>query len=783
MKKEIWHEDQPVLKGDLDRAQESISEAISERLNDTLSSGIVRDSQLFAETIPFEITVNSIPFSVDVASGIAYDLVGERVSVSDTSEIYNAAAPTTTTDNGIGGTTLTPQSTGCLSIPLTAGLVNYVFISYLLKTDVSEFSLSESTNERLFTKGDDGYKIEVVTDVGPAVSLTPNTFQPNANAIYLGAVDLTETLDMASRAFLSLREGSLVATVPTPLTTLNALGEPYAAGQTVTFAEHIDAVGTGNVTPKNPHGLSINDLTGSLSGKTSEQHEKYFHESGISSGQLSTISALYGSVVDSAGSPFIGPTYARDNFLIKKLLTSGIQNFNGDGSTLTFTLTGGLTFIPGSVNLKVYVNGELQSTPSQYSEVGNNAVLFVTAPPAAQQVSLVIDGEVVQINGTTVSSAEISQDFVIYFVDASGNFLDNGVYTAYLDATAGALRLAHNTTPTNDSYRVYGITTGTFTNLTTTALTTVTSNPNNFLLWQLTWDSTGFGLGNDNFALVEDFRVFGTVGSQSLARDSATDTVGIDHNVSVAQDLAVGGNLTVAGDLSLAAGLYGDVLGNAFKANATSSVASVSTIDFDADVLSVQGVVLTGVSVTANIASSGANGLDTGVEASSTWYALSVLTNATGSLTASLLSTSLTPTLPAGYTKYRRVGWVRNNASSDFNFTLRDGDHVYYDDSSLHTYTTPSGTTSFATDVPSTSKRFTAAVFVQSGAAVNGALLAKPTGSTTPAYGIAGAGSGAGASQDYNVQEIRASSSQQVDLAASNLSTWSIDVLGYFDPI
>lgn len=80
----------------------------------------------------------------------------------------------------------------------------------------------------------------------------------------------------------------------------------------------------------------------------------------------------------------------------------------------------------------------------------------------------------------------------------------------------------------------------------------------------------------------------------------------------------------------------------------------------------------TGVLV-ADITASGANGLDTGSEASSTWYALFVI-DGPGVPIASLFSVSATaPTLPAGYTVFRRVGWVFNNASSNLNDVRYEG--------------------------------------------------------------------------------------------------------------
>jgi len=77
----------------------------------------------------------------------------------------------------------------------------------------------------------------------------------------------------------------------------------------------------------------------------------------------------------------------------------------------------------------------------------------------------------------------------------------------------------------------------------------------------------------------------------------------------------------------------------------------------------------TTVPIIANIAILGAGGLDTGVEAPSTFYSIFVIADSTGVLPPnSLLSTGGdNPTvLPPGYDIYRRVGYVRNNPTSDF---------------------------------------------------------------------------------------------------------------------
>jgi len=68
--------------------------------------------------------------------------------------------------------------------------------------------------------------------------------------------------------------------------------------------------------------------------------------------------------------------------------------------------------------------------------------------------------------------------------------------------------------------------------------------------------------------------------------------------------------------------------------------------------------------VSVDITVSGAGGLDTGVEASNTWYYLHVIYNPTTDVVAGLISASSgAPTLPSGFDVFRRVGVVRNDAS------------------------------------------------------------------------------------------------------------------------
>ena len=89
-------------------------------------------------------------------------------------------------------------------------------------------------------------------------------------------------------------------------------------------------------------------------------------------------------------------------------------------------------------------------------------------------------------------------------------------------------------------------------------------------------------------------------------------------------------------------------------------------LNISADKIIVEGRLLTSFSQTIDLTASGAGGLDTGSEASSTWYYIWLITNNDGSSSSAIFSTSSSsPTLPSGYTKKRLVGAIYNDSSGD----------------------------------------------------------------------------------------------------------------------
>lgn len=228
-------------------------------------------------------------------------------------------------------------------------------------------------------------------------------------------------------------------------------------------------------------------------------------------------------------------------------------------------------------------------------------------------------------------------------------------------------------------------------------------------------------------------------------------------------------------------------VGNGLKSNvvmAPNGGAPNTKVDVTADSLSVQGSALLAVSVTADITVSGVNGLDTGAPANNTWYAVFVITNALGTLVASLLSLSGTaPTLPGGYTNFRRVGWVRRNGSGNFVRFRMQGDWVYWVDAAIFTQATPTGTIDFKSFGVSPTSKLAAFMTTDTGGG-GGSAYGKVTGTSQPITVIHSFNTIAGNNPSItNHLQFPLNNSQQVDLSIAGSIAYAIQTLGYYDPV
>lgn len=128
-----------------------------------------------------------------------------------------------------------------------------------------------------------------------------------------------------------------------------------------------------------------------------------------------------------------------------------------------------------------------------------------------------------------------------------------------------------------------------------------------------------------------------------------------------------------------------DGIAGAFSNLKASATGTNATVTVTADAVCVksstfQQRVLNGLALAINSAANGANGLDTGTLAASTWYSVWVIFNPATLAVAGLLSTSATtPTMPSGYTFKARVGWARTDATNKYPLAfIQAGNQVAY---------------------------------------------------------------------------------------------------------
>jgi hypothetical protein len=74
----------------------------------------------------------------------------------------------------------------------------------------------------------------------------------------------------------------------------------------------------------------------------------------------------------------------------------------------------------------------------------------------------------------------------------------------------------------------------------------------------------------------------------------------------------------------------------------------------------------------------GNGALDTGSIAASTWYHVFLISNSTASTVDVLISLSLTPALPTGFTLFRRLGSMLTNGSSDWTLFIQVGNEFLW---------------------------------------------------------------------------------------------------------
>ena len=165
----------------------------------------------------------------------------------------------------------------------------------------------------------------------------------------------------------------------------------------------------------------------------------------------------------------------------------------------------------------------------------------------------------------------------------------------------------------------------------------------------------------------------GTITAKTIVKGNglalaAGDIAGAGHWIALQYDLTLDKWVMLNPATGVAVAQAASIRG-AFSNLQASATGTNATVTVSADEIAVESTAnayktLRGVALSINSAAAGANGLDTGVLAASTWYSMWVIWNST--TTAGLLSLSETaPTLPAGYTHKARVGWIRTDGTAN----------------------------------------------------------------------------------------------------------------------
>ena len=194
--------------------------------------------------------------------------------------------------------------------------------------------------------------------------------------------------------------------------------------------------------------------------------------------------------------------------------------------------------------------------------------------------------------------------------------------------------------------------------------------------------------------------------------------------------------------------------------------------------------------LTVDLSTSGAGGLDTGSEAANTLYTDYIISGSSG--VAGIASTNqTTPTLPAGYQYFRRVGAVRNYSNSDILDFSQEGNSnnrrmVYNADvNGLRVLTNGSATTptavSLSAFMPVTSTAPILAFNYEADDKDNFATL-RPTGSGHTDFGFKIHMQGDKNREGYGVIEPITNASQSLDYEVSDgADDLDLSVIGYHD--
>lgn len=266
MESVVFHDGTKLSGSQLNEVQNRKADAIKDRFTDTRNPGVVEHKS------PAQI-VYTDGTTLGIFGVTAYDSTGERIYVAQNA---NPELP------AIQG--LLPDETGLLiqgGERLVPTQVYTLVIRYksLLNPPTTHHVTS---GEAYLTHQDDSYALYLRTEDSV---LDGDVILAQVNCWEDGSV----TVDESKRTVSTIPSVSIAGNVTS---VENNTGSNGDYGTNVTFQDHINSVGTGQVTARNAHGLSAADLGIDLGAMA--DHQKLLHVDGIRSDNLaSTVSAMY----------------------------------------------------------------------------------------------------------------------------------------------------------------------------------------------------------------------------------------------------------------------------------------------------------------------------------------------------------------------------------------------------------------------------------------------------------------------------------------------------------
>lgn len=204
-------------------------------------------------------------------------------------------------------------------------------------------------------------------------------------------------------------------------------------------------------------------------------------------------------------------------------------------------------------------------------------------------------------------------------------------------------------------------------------------------------------------------------------------------------------------------------------------------------------VITVETTLNCDISTTGAGGRQSGLsEQASSWYEIFIISEEEGENPAAFaVEESQSLALPSGYTVKRRVGWVRNNSSSNiYQFFQKGPDRVWWD--KISNEHTPLDTTSPATSltnvdisdhIPPSAEAAILKVFSKGDGTASAHVMSvrTPDGSVSDSYLTARGWAGHGAIDAQTVGETLVSDAGKVGYKTQASGRAIIRVVGYID--